>query len=75
MPIPLDEEAGVGDIDWEAASGMEVEEEFEVGDDLADTSSQVSGPFGFSSQLTEAIANSFQYRLRPKERVRPAHST
>jgi len=59
MPIPLDERAELGDTDSEADSGTEVEEEFEVDDDLADTSSQVSSPFSFSSQLTGARANAF----------------
>jgi len=63
MPIPLDEQAGLGDTDSEDDSGTEVEEEFEVDDELADTSSQVSSPFSFSSQLTVARANSFQCRL------------
>ena len=49
MPIPLDEQAGLGDTDSESDSSTEVEEEFEVDDDLADTISQVSSPFNFSS--------------------------
>jgi len=75
MPIPLDEQAGLGHIDSEADSGTEVEEEVEVDDDLADTSSQVSSPFSFSSQLTEARANSFQRRLLLEERGTPSPST
>jgi len=69
IPIPLDEQAGLGDTDSVADSGMEVEEEFEVDDDLADTLSQVSSPFSFSSQLMGAIANSFQCRLLQEQRV------
>jgi len=75
MPIPLDEQAGLGDTDSEADSSMEVEEEFEVVDDLANTSSQVSSPFSFSSQLTGARANSFQRRLLLEERGTPLPST
>jgi len=67
IPIPLDEQTGLGDTDSEADSGTEVEEEFEVDDDLADTSSQVSSPFSFSSQFTGARANSFQCRLLLEE--------
>jgi len=75
MPIPLDEQAGLDDRDSEVDSGTEVEEEFEVDDDLADTSSQVSSPFSFSSQLTGARANSFQRRLLLEERGIPSPST
>ena len=75
MPIPLDEQAGLGDTDSEADSGTEVEEEFEVDDDLADTSSQVSSLFSFSSQLMGARANSFQRRLLQEERGTPSPST
>jgi len=75
MPIPLDEEAGLGDTDSEADRGTEVEEEFAVDDDLADTSSQVSSPFSFSSQLTGARANSFQRRLLQEKRGTPSPST
>jgi len=75
MPIPLDEQARLGDTDSEADSGTEVEEEFEVDDDLADISSQVSSPFSFSSRLTGARANSFQRRLLLEERGTPSPST
>jgi len=46
---------------------MGVEEEFEIDDNLADTSSQVSSLFSFSFQLIEARANLFQYRLLQEE--------
>ena len=75
MSIPLNEQAGFGDTDSESDSGTEVAEEFEVDDDLADTSSQVSSPFSFSSQLTGARANSFQRRLLLEERGTPSPST
>jgi len=74
MPLPLDEQARLEGTDSEADSGTEVEEEFEVDDDLADTSSQVSRPFSFSSQLTGARANSFQSRLQLEERGTPSPS-
>jgi len=49
MPIPLDQQAGLGDTDLEADCDTEVEEEFEGDDDLGDTSSQVLSRFSFSS--------------------------
>jgi len=75
MSIPLNEQAGFGDTDSESDSGTEVAEEFEVDDDLADTSSQVSSPFSFSSQLTGARANSFQRSLLLEERGTLSSST
>ena len=75
IPIPLDEQAGLGDTDSVADSGMEVEEEFEVDDDLADISSQVFSPFNFRSQLTGARANSFQHRLLLEVRGKPSPFT
>ena len=75
MPIPLDEQVGLGDTDSEADSATAVEEEFQVDDDLADISAQVSSPFSFSPQLTGGRANSFQCRLLLEERGTPSPST
>jgi hypothetical protein len=75
IPLTLDGPAEGGDTDSEADSGTEVDEEFEVDDDLAGTSSQVSSPFSFSTLSMGARANSFQRSLLREDRGTPSRST
>ena len=76
VPVTREEAAGDWDTDSGDDSRTEPGEESEVDDaDLADTSSQGSSPFSFSTHSAGAIGNSFQRSLLRDELGTPSPST